>query len=179
MVNRGYEPTENEEAVLDVIREETRVNPLLVREKTGLGKGNVNTALSNLRAAGWVRRVTRGLYEFVEDPRETESDPTEPTDPIADPLEVNRDELPVVPGMSFEKQPTDRCLKVVEGWLAYVRDTGKVQRADFEEWYTEEHRDRTGYQSSEFWDFFVEPALRQTSAVEQLDSHTYRWVEEE
>jgi predicted transcriptional regulator of viral defense system len=72
MVNEEYEPTDTEEQVLAVMREEWRANPYLIREETGLGKGTINTALSNLRAAGWIRRVTRGLYEFVDDPRDTD-----------------------------------------------------------------------------------------------------------
>jgi hypothetical protein len=49
--------------------EEIRANPYLIRERTGFSKGEVNTAFSNLTSAGWVTKVTRGLYEFVEDPR--------------------------------------------------------------------------------------------------------------
>jgi len=70
MVNENYEPTEPENDVLGVLREEGRANPYLLREKTDHGKGTINTALSNLTAAGWVKKVTRGLYEFVDDPRE-------------------------------------------------------------------------------------------------------------
>lgn len=75
MVNEDYEPTDTEEHVLAVLEVENRANPLLIREQTGLGKGTVNSALANLTAAGWVRRVTRGLYEFVEDPRHGDMPP--------------------------------------------------------------------------------------------------------
>jgi predicted transcriptional regulator of viral defense system len=30
----------------------------------------VDPALNNLEKAGWVKRLTRGFYELVEDPRE-------------------------------------------------------------------------------------------------------------
>lgn len=70
MVNEGFEPTENQEAVLEVLKEEHRVNPLRVREVTGLEKQRVNEALGSLVDAGWVKQVTRGLYEFNVDPRE-------------------------------------------------------------------------------------------------------------
>lgn len=69
MVNEDYEPTDIEDDIVDVFMEEWRVNPYLIREKTDYGKETVNTALSNLSSAGWIRKVTRGLYEFVEDPR--------------------------------------------------------------------------------------------------------------
>jgi DNA-binding IclR family transcriptional regulator len=69
-VNREYEPTEHDEQVLSVLQE-GRANPLYIREETGLPKQRINDALQRLTSAGWVRKVTRGLYELVEDPRET------------------------------------------------------------------------------------------------------------
>ena len=78
MVNEGYNPAENEEAILDVMKEGQgtgdpwgRVNPLFLREQTGLNKQQVNYALKQLIAAGWVRKLTDGLYELVADPRDT------------------------------------------------------------------------------------------------------------
>lgn len=70
VVNETFDPTENQEQVLGVFKEEHRANPLRVREATGLSKQRVNDALGSLVDAGWVRRVNRGLYEFVDDPRE-------------------------------------------------------------------------------------------------------------
>ena len=77
MVNENYEPGNNEEAILDVLKEGQnsgnpwgRANPLYLRERTGLNKQQVNYALNQLMAAGWVRKVTDGLYELVVDPRE-------------------------------------------------------------------------------------------------------------
>jgi len=43
-----------------------RANPYLIREETGLNKGNVNTVLNRLARAGHVEQVTRGLYEITE-----------------------------------------------------------------------------------------------------------------
>jgi len=68
-MNEEYEPTENDEAVLGVLKE-GRANPLHIREESGLAKQRVNESLQRLQGAGWVRKVTRGLYELVEDPRE-------------------------------------------------------------------------------------------------------------
>ncbi|WP_339104217.1 type IV toxin-antitoxin system AbiEi family antitoxin domain-containing protein [Haloterrigena salinisoli] len=39
-------------------------------DETDLEKGNVEFSLRSLRDAGWIKRVSRGLYEFVEDPRD-------------------------------------------------------------------------------------------------------------
>lgn len=76
MVNENYVPSDNEEKLLRVMKEGReqdkpwgRVNPLYLRERTGLNKQQVNYALNQLMAAGWVRKVTDGLYEFVSDPR--------------------------------------------------------------------------------------------------------------
>lgn len=74
MVNERFEPNDREEAVLSVLKVEHRANPYLVREQTDLGKGDINTALTRLTSAGWVRKVTRGLYEFVDDPRDPDPD---------------------------------------------------------------------------------------------------------
>ena len=76
MVNEDYEPGENEDHILVVLKEGRergdpwgRANPLYLRERTGLNKQQVNYALNQLMAAGWVQKVTDGLYEFVTDPR--------------------------------------------------------------------------------------------------------------
>lgn len=47
-----------------------RANPYLIRDETGLDKGDTNTVLNRLGRAGYVRQVTRGLYEITERGRE-------------------------------------------------------------------------------------------------------------
>jgi DNA-binding IclR family transcriptional regulator len=76
MVNEDYEPSNNEESILAVLKEGQntrkpwgRANPLYLREQTGLNKQQVNYALNRLIAAGWVKKLTEGLYELVVDPR--------------------------------------------------------------------------------------------------------------
>jgi len=58
-----YRPDEKEQAVLDVMREHGRANPMLIRDETELRKEYVSRALTGLEKAGVVRKVTRGLYE--------------------------------------------------------------------------------------------------------------------
>jgi DNA-binding IclR family transcriptional regulator len=77
MVNEHYEPSENEEAILEVLKMGRdagdpwgRSNPLYLREQTGLNKQQVNYSLNQLMAAGWVYKLTDGLYELAADPRE-------------------------------------------------------------------------------------------------------------
>ena len=79
MVNEDYEPSDNEENILELLKEGRdsgdpwgRANPLYLRERTGLNKQQINYALNQLMAAGWVEKVTDGLYELVTDPRENE-----------------------------------------------------------------------------------------------------------
>ena len=72
MVNEDFRPTENQERVFAVLKEEHRANPLRVRRVTEIDKQRVNDCLGSLVDAGWVRRVNQGLYEFVEDPREND-----------------------------------------------------------------------------------------------------------
>jgi len=68
-VNEDYEPSRNEEYVLDVLRERAS-NPLHIQEQTGLNPQQIDYALNKLMAAGWVEKVTTGLYELNADPRD-------------------------------------------------------------------------------------------------------------
>jgi len=77
MVNENYEPSENDELVIESLkkgREEGepwgRANRVWISQETGLDKGNTEYCLRSLFDAGWIRRPARGLYEFVEDPRD-------------------------------------------------------------------------------------------------------------
>ena len=76
MVNENYTPTDNQESILNVLNEDRdkdkpwgRANPLYLREQTGLNKQQVNYALNQLMAAGWIVKITDGLYEIVVDHR--------------------------------------------------------------------------------------------------------------
>jgi len=77
MVNEEFEPTEPCDRVLDVFKEGRdsggpwgRANPRYVIGETDIEKANVEYHIRRLRDAGWIQKVARGLYEFVEDPRE-------------------------------------------------------------------------------------------------------------
>ncbi len=65
-VNEDYEPNSRDVQVLDVLHE-GRANPKWIREETGLKKQRVNDALERLQNAGWVNKLTRGLYELDDD----------------------------------------------------------------------------------------------------------------
>ena len=154
MVNADYEPTADEDQILSVIEEETRVNPYLLRERTGLDKGSVNTALTRLTSAGWVRKVTRGLYEYVDDPRddtaagapihepaerveetepEPESEPAAPTNGTGDvelPNEIDGEVWDIVDDISSSWDDAEQRLRnrrqAAATVLQYATDTGEV-----------------------------------------------------
>ena len=80
-LNDDHKPGPAEERVLSAFkaeREETgesRMSPSMVRDRIeDERKQNVNYALDQLTAAGWVRKLSKGIYEFVEDPRERDGD---------------------------------------------------------------------------------------------------------
>lgn len=68
-MNEDYEPSENEDDILQLLKE-GRATPKLIKDNTNLNDQQVNYAMNKLQAAGWVRKVTKGLYELVDDPRE-------------------------------------------------------------------------------------------------------------
>ena len=77
MVNDRYSPTDNDEKVLSALKKGRdsgepwgRANPRWLIDETGLSKSNVEFCLRSLHDAGWIHRPSRGLYEFVSDPRE-------------------------------------------------------------------------------------------------------------
>lgn len=81
MTNENFEPTDECERVLAVFKEGRdsdgpwgRANPRYVIDRTGIDKPNVEYHLRRLNDAGWIRKVARGLYEFVGDPREERTD---------------------------------------------------------------------------------------------------------
>jgi DNA-binding IclR family transcriptional regulator len=51
-------------AVLRVLAD-GRANPYLIREETGMDKGDVNTVVNRLGRSGAVEQVTRGLYRIT------------------------------------------------------------------------------------------------------------------
>lgn len=80
-INEEHTPGDAEESVLRAFKHdrdnygESRMTPGLIRERLeeineGETKQNVNYAMGQLTAAGWVDKIADGLYEFVGDPRE-------------------------------------------------------------------------------------------------------------
>lgn len=60
-------PTDN--AILDLLSE-GRCTPAYIASEKEYTRGNVKNRLHRLAEHGYVRKVHRGLYELVEDPRD-------------------------------------------------------------------------------------------------------------
>lgn len=72
-MNPNHEPSDHQELVLEVLKNQPggRANTMLIREEAEeLTKQQINVALNQLQAAGWIEKVTRGLYDLMGDPRE-------------------------------------------------------------------------------------------------------------
>lgn len=67
MANQDFQPTDQQQQVIEVFREEYRANPRRVRDVTGLEKQRINEALNALMHAGWIDKISRGLYELTYD----------------------------------------------------------------------------------------------------------------
>ena len=67
-MNEDYTPSDKEEQILALLKD-GRVTPKLIKEEINLNDQQVNYALNQLIAAGWVERITTGLYELIDDPR--------------------------------------------------------------------------------------------------------------
>jgi DNA-binding MarR family transcriptional regulator len=79
MVNEQFEPDENQEAILNILKEGRETgqpwgyaNPKRLQTQLEIRKQYINRSLRSLVDAGWVEKVNRGLYRFVADPRESE-----------------------------------------------------------------------------------------------------------
>lgn len=63
-VNKAFDPNDPQEQILDIM-EEGRVNPAYLREQLPeMTKQTIEYHLRELRNAGWIKRVSRGLYEL-------------------------------------------------------------------------------------------------------------------
>jgi DNA-binding IclR family transcriptional regulator len=77
MVNEDFTPDDRQERLLDVLKDGRDAGVpwgyatvKRFSEETGLRKQYVNRALEGLLGAGWIEKPYRGMYRFVEDPRE-------------------------------------------------------------------------------------------------------------
>lgn len=180
MVNSDFEPTDKEEEVLRVLSSENRANPYLIRDKTDIGKGDVNTALTRLTSAGWVRKVTRGLYEFVDDPRDTSryesggtsevlQDRSQPAVDVEDALEDWQ------PGQGGDDTRARREIgrKVLE-WLK--EQNREVRKSDFvSALYEENHLDRQKPET--WWETTAREALQHAveEGLVEYSGRKYSW----
>jgi len=67
MEDISLNPTDK--AIIEML-EEGRCTPTYIAEENDYTRGNVRNRLDRLVEHGYVRKLSRGLYELVEDPRE-------------------------------------------------------------------------------------------------------------
>ncbi|MGB9963266.1 MarR family transcriptional regulator [Halobacterium sp. MBLA0001] len=82
MVNENFEPNDRQEAILDVLKDGRNenqpwgyANPKRLEEHLDTRRQYINRALQGLVDAGWIEKVNRGLYRYVNDPREDNTNP--------------------------------------------------------------------------------------------------------
>lgn len=162
MVNEDYDPDSVEDAVIDVLRREQRANPYLIREQTdGIHKQAINSALRNLCAAGWVSKVTRGLYDFVEDPRVSTADAdaerasTPPESPV---VSRARDALAAWDPTDVDSTKARRATVAAVAWLA--AQDGEKGKAEIVA-YLETSEAGAEYAETTLWQKVVRPGLRE------------------
>jgi hypothetical protein len=164
-----------DEKILDMLRQ-GRVTAPFVADEKDVSLQYARDRLGRMVEHGNARKVYEGLYELVDDPRDDGADQGNSAEPVADPVDDTDGFMPPVAALTFDKKANDKRVMVVEEWLEHVRQDGRVQKSDFEAWYTDEHADRTGYERGGFWDFFAKPAMRQVEGIDQPNSRTYVWV---
>jgi len=160
MPNANYEPDAVGDAVMRVLRDEDRATPGLIRAETEFDRREINNALTDLVAAGWVSKRHRGLYDYEADPRVSE--------PGADAQRADsarksgavshaRDALAEWDPADVDSAKARRAVCEVVGWLA--AQDGPQQRGDVLAW--AEGREIEGYAASTLWDKVAQPGLRE------------------
>lgn len=77
MVNSDFEPDDRQESILEVFKKGRMdnqpwgyANPKRLEVELSIRRQYIYRALQGLVDAGWVKKENRGLYRFVDDPRE-------------------------------------------------------------------------------------------------------------
>lgn len=64
VANEQFDPSENQATVLGVFEDVYQTSPGQIRERTGIKKQRINDILNDLANAGWVTKVSHGLYRL-------------------------------------------------------------------------------------------------------------------
>jgi DNA-binding PadR family transcriptional regulator len=109
------------------VLEDGRANPYLIREETGLGKGDVNTVLNRLGRSGYVRQVTTGLYEMTDEGRQALYDAQ---DVSREPVNTRRHET--YEQSHWETAHIERVDNIGAFESVHREQTGEVLRVDLD-----------------------------------------------
>jgi len=159
MPNASYEPDAVGDAVMRVLRAEQRATPGLIRAETEFDRREINNALTDLVAAGWVSKRHRGLYDYEADPRvseDTERSERAETRRESPAVSHARDALADWDPADADSTKARRAVAEVVEWLA-TQDAPQ-QRGDVLAW---ADGDVEGYAPSTLWDKVAQPGLRE------------------
>lgn len=73
MSENEFEMNPTDHVVIEMLQE-GRCTPTYIAEEQGYSRQNVTNRLNRLTEHGYVRRLSRGLYELINDPREGTQD---------------------------------------------------------------------------------------------------------
>lgn len=174
MVNEDYRPDATEDAVMTVLRREQRATPYLIREESpeDLSKQDVNRALSGLSAAGWVSKRTRGLYDYVEDPRVghgAERAEAASTRPESSTVSNAREALAEWDPQDVDSLKARRATAATYNWLS--EQEGPMQKSEIVD-FLKTSDAVAEYATSTAWQKVVRPGLRELGGAGLVEYRT-------
>lgn len=79
--------------------------------------------------------------------------------------------------LDFKRELTPARRAVLAEWVDYARATDStVSKSDFEAWYSDEHKDRGGYNAGSFWEIFAKAIMKQSDRFRQPNARAYRYA---
>jgi len=176
--------------IIDVLRE-GRATPSYLSERTGESRQLISQRLRDLRLAGVVEKIHKGLYELDEDPRAPDpAGAAEPTEPVVEEAADEPEPEPVddvdpiaeaLKGWSYGRTDEEQAANdtVARKSLEWLRDEGgeEVKQEDVPLGELAEE-DPEGRKPDTLWRSVVRGAWQHAAGrgyVEQPHSRAYRW----
>ena len=82
-----------------------------------------------------------------------------------------------VDALSFDRDLSDARRSHLTDWIRHVADAGGgVSKSDFEDWWTDDRHDETGYNAGSFWEAFAKAAMKESDQFTKPNNRTYRYT---
>ena len=78
--------------------------------------------------------------------------------------------------LSFDRDLTDPLRSHLEAWIRHAAGADGVSKSDFEDWWTEDRANETGYNAWSFWEAFAKAAMKQSDHFTKPNNRTYRYT---